>query len=164
MHISKTVAIIVVVLATVFLIGVGILVGARIVSNGPSTSDASLSPYSAVYLSTGDVYFGILDWSPSPHMEDAWFLEHTTNAAGQSAIGVYPLSQVAWGPTGTVYFNAQDIVFWTRLSSTSSVAQLMANPSAAAQGAVPVLQTTPSSTATSTMVTTSSATTSTHSK
>lgn len=157
MRTSKTVAAIVIILVVAFLIGVGIMVGAHVMNNSAANSDASLSPYSAVYLSTGDVYFGILDWSPSPHMEDAWFLERTTNSAGQSAVGAYPLSQVSWGPAGAVYFNAQDIVFWTRLSSTSSVAQLMANPNAAAvaaeQNALPVttsITTMVSSTATST--------------
>jgi len=78
----------------------------------------------------GDIYFGKLDWSPSPHMEDAWFLQRSTDAKGNVAVGVYPFSQVEWGPSKDVYFNTQQIVFWTRLNSTSSIAQLIANPSA----------------------------------
>jgi hypothetical protein len=30
-----------------------------------------------------------------------------------------------------VYFNSQQIIFWTRLNGTSSIAQLIANPAAA---------------------------------
>jgi hypothetical protein len=154
MHHSKTTAIIIIVVVVAFLIGVGILVGAHVSGGNAATSNASLSPYSAVYLSTGDVYFGILDWSPSPHIEDAWFLQHSTNAQGQPTIGVYPFGQVAWGPAGSVYFNSQQIIFWTRLSSTSTVAEAMANPdsSGVAQQGTP---STPSVTASST--TTSSA-------
>ncbi len=165
MRASKTVAFVVIILVVAFLLGVGILIGAHVVNrNEVIGTDASLSPYSAVYLSTGDVYFGILDWSPSPHMEDAYLLERGTNAAGQPTVGVYPFRQVTWGPAGDVYFNAQDIVFWTRLSSTSTVAQLMADTSAAGQGAVPPLQSATSSAATSSMMRIPSTTTSTSSK
>lgn len=152
MHLSKSLAIIIVIVAAIFLIGVGVMVGAHINSNSTAVdNNGSLSPYSAVYLATGDVYFGVLDWYPSPHIEDAWFLERGTNAGGQATVGVYPFSQVAWGPSGTVYFNTQQIVFWTRLSSTSSVAEAIANPSAVvpmSQSVTPE-QSSPSSTATS---------------
>ncbi|HEY5220972.1 MAG TPA: hypothetical protein VIJ29_02370 [Candidatus Paceibacterota bacterium] len=136
MHLSKSTAIIIIVVVAAFLIGVGVLVGTH-VSGGTPTNGASLSPYSAVYLSTGAVYFGILDWSPSPHIEDPWFLQSGTNAQGQATAGVYPFSQVAWGPSDAVYFNSQDIVWWTRLSSTSSVAEAMANPAAGAAAQQP---------------------------
>jgi hypothetical protein len=150
MHLSKPVAILIIIVVATFLIGVGVLVGRHINGGSPTASGTSLSPYSAVYLSTGDVYFGILDWSPSPHMDDAWFLQHSTDAQGQPTIGVYPFDKVAWGPAGSVYFNSQQIIFWTRLSSTSSVAEAMANPNStgvAQQGtpAIPATSTTTSS-------------------
>jgi hypothetical protein len=152
MHLSKIVAIIIIIVAAAFLIGFGILVGTHVSAWNATADNTSLSPYSAVYLSTGDVYFGILDWSPSPHIEDPWFLQRSTNAQGQATVGVYPFSQVAWGPSNAVYFNAQDIVFWTRLSSTSTVAEAMANPNStgvAQQSAPSVLPVPASSTATS---------------
>ena len=125
MRLHKGLAVIVVIAVIVFLICVGVMVGARLSGNWMQDNSASLSPYSAVYLSTGDIYFGKLDWSPTPHIENPWFLQRSTNAQGQATVGVYPFSQVAWGPSDSVYFNAKDIVFWTRLSSTSSVAQAM---------------------------------------
>jgi hypothetical protein len=64
-------------------------------------------------------------------MDDAWFLQRGTDAKGNATVGVYPFSQVAWGPSNTVYFNSQQIIFWTRLNGTSSIAQLIANPTAA---------------------------------
>ena len=130
-------------MVAVFLIGVGILVGTHVSGVGAAGNNAALSPYSAVYLSTGDVYFGVLDWSPSPHIENPWFLQRSTNAQGQATIGVYPLNQVAWGPAGSIYFNSQQIIFWTRLSSTSTVAEAMANPGStgvAQQGTSPTPQ------------------------
>jgi hypothetical protein len=133
MKISKSLAIVLIVIVAIIFIGVGVWVGIDLTAAGGSSS--ALSPYSAVYLSTGDVYFGKLDWSPSPHMEDAWYIQRGTDAKGDPTVGVYPFSQVAWGPSNTIYFNSQQVIFWTRLSATSSVAQLIANPPAAATAA-----------------------------
>jgi hypothetical protein len=153
MKISKSVAIIFTIVVLIALVGVGIWVGTRLSGGGSSSS--ALSPYSAVYLSDGNVYFGTLSWVPSPHIDDAWFLEHGTDAKGDPTVNVYPFSQVAWGPSETVYFNSQQIIFWTRLAATSDVAQLMADPAAATAAeqaaaaaevpAVPTATSTPSS-------------------
>ena len=160
MRLPKILIIVIIVVIAIFFIGVGILVGKHVDNNSMAENSASLSPYSAVYLSTGDIYFGILDWSPSPHIENPWFLQRSTNAAGQATVGVYPFNQVAWGPSNSIYFNSQDIVFWTRLSSTSSVAQAMTNPSAGViQENIPPVQSAPTSTSgenSSTMAATSS--------
>jgi len=129
MKISKGLVITLIVILVVFLVGAGVWVGISII--GGNSSPSALSPYSAVYLSTGDIYFGKLSWSPAPHMDDAWFLQRSTDAKGNPTVGVYPFSQVAWGPSDTVYFNSSQIIFWTRLNSTSSIAQLIANPAAA---------------------------------
>ena len=130
MKIPKALVIIIIVVVILAFIAVGVLVGMRWSGIGGSSQPA-LSPYSAVYLSTGDIYFGKLDWSPAPHMEDAWFLQRGTDAKGNATVGVYPFSQVAWGPSDEVYSNSSQIIFWTRLNGTSSIAQLIANPSAA---------------------------------
>ncbi len=147
MKIQKNIVIALVVVGAVILIGVGVWAGMRVSDRGAQAS--ALSPYSAVYLSTGDIYFGTLDWYPTPHMEDAWFLQRSTDAKGNAAVGVYPFNSVAWGPSGEVYFNPQQIIFWTRLNATSSIAQLIANPSAveaAAAQTTPYLQGSPNAT------------------
>jgi len=129
MKVSKGLVITLVVIIVLFVVGVGVWVGVTMISG--NSSQPALSPYSAVYLSTGDIYFGKLSWSPTPHMEDAWFLQRGTDAKGNPTVGVYPFNQVAWGPSSEVYFNSQQIIFWARLNGTSSIAQLIANPSAA---------------------------------
>ena len=135
MKIPKSLAIVLIVVVAIIFIGAGVWVGIRLSGGGGGSSQSALSPYSAVYLSTGDIYFGTLDWSPSPHMEDAWFLQRGTDAKGNATVGVYPFSQVAWGPSNTVYFNSNQIIFWTRLNATSSIAQLIENPAAATPAA-----------------------------
>ena len=100
MKISKGLVITLSVIVVMLLVGIGVWVGVSMIKGGNSSQPA-LSPYSAVYLSTGDIYFGTLSWSPSPHMEDAWFLQRGTDAKGNATVGVYPFSQVAWGPSDT---------------------------------------------------------------
>jgi len=68
MRLPKILIIVIIVVIAIFFIGVGILVGKHVDNNSMAENSASLSPYSAVYLSTGDIYFGILDWSPTPHI------------------------------------------------------------------------------------------------
>ncbi len=129
MKVSKGLIVTLIVVIVLLAIAIGVWAGVSLITGG--ASQPAISPYSAVYLSTGDIYFGKLDWSPAPHMEDAWFLQRGTDSKGNPTVGVYPFSQVTWGPSGDVYFNSQQIIFWTRLSATSSIAQLIANPAAA---------------------------------
>ena len=81
------------------------------------------SRYSAVYLTSGDIYFGKLNWFPSPHMTDVWFVERNQGQGGQAQLGLAPMKSVFWGPVDEINFNAQDILFWTRLANNSQVVQ-----------------------------------------
>jgi hypothetical protein len=103
--------------------------GVLIAGMQSGTNPDAASPYSAVYLSTGDIYFGKLSWFPSPHMTDVWFIERSQGQDGQTQVGFAPLTSVAWGPTDGISFNAQDIVFSTRLKNSSQIVQVMENPS-----------------------------------
>jgi hypothetical protein len=160
MKIPKGLVVALVIVVVVLLIGAGVWVGVTMIAG--NTPQSALSPYSAVYLSSGDIYFGKLSWSPSPHMDDAWFLQRGTDAKGNPTVGVYPFNQVAWGPSNTVYFNSQQIIFWTRLNGTSSIAQLIANPAAATaeqqQSAAAAAQQLPNSSATTSAAASSSST------
>ena len=155
MHLSKKLGTVLMVVVAVIFIAVGIWIGLSLVGNRAESASVALSPYSAVYLSTGDIYFGKLDWFPTPHIENAWFLQWSTDAKGNSTVGVYPFNQVAWGPAGDVYLNSKQIILWTRLASTSTIAQTMENRSAAtaaaaAQQNAPITQT-PTVTASTTL-------------
>ncbi len=87
------------------------------------------SPYSAVYLTSGDVYFGKLSWFPEPHMTDVWYLNRSVGANGQSEVSVAPLNGVFWGPVNEITFNSRQILFWTNLSNSSKLVADMENPS-----------------------------------
>lgn len=120
---------IVIVVVIVLAVWAGILIAGMQSGANPDAA----SPYSAVYLSTGDIYFGKLSWFPSPHMTDVWFLERTQGQNGQTQVGFAPMSSVAWSPTDEISFNAQDIVFSTRLKNSSQIVQAMENPSSVQQ-------------------------------
>ncbi len=119
----------------IVLIAVGIFVG---VSLGNQTSQNQAgdktSEYSAVYLSTGDIYFGKLDWFPFPRIEGPWHLERSS---GSGQLSIVPLKLVAWGPISeTMYLNPKEIVFWSRLMESSPVAKAIeAGPPATAPNA-----------------------------
>jgi hypothetical protein len=66
--------------------------------------------YYAVYLTSGDVYFGKMRSFPSLVIEDAYFLQAANTAEG----GVYTLSKFSdamWKPTGRIKLN-RDHVLW----------------------------------------------------
>jgi hypothetical protein len=98
---------------------------------------AAPSEYSAVYLSTGDIYFGKLSWFPWPHMKNVWYLQRGQDVQGQAQLGLVPLKNVFWGPIDEIYLNPKDVVFWTSLRNDSQVAQAFANPSALMPAPVP---------------------------
>jgi len=118
--------VIVVVVALAVWAGIAI---AGMSSGAGSANPSAPSPYSAVYLTTGDIYFGKLSWFPSPHMSDAWYITRNQNQSGQTQLGLAPMKNIFRGPIGNVDFNAQTIVFSTRLLNGSQVVQAIENPS-----------------------------------
>jgi len=137
MKIIKKSKIILLVIIIVVVIVLAVWAGILIAGMQSGTSPDGSSPYSAVYLSTGDIYFGKLSWFPSPHMTNVWFLERGQDQNGQPQIAVAPMKSVSWGPSDEVNFNSQDIVFFTRLKNSSQIVAAMENPSGAmSQGMV----------------------------
>lgn len=112
------------VIVIVLLVIIGVVLGIKLSSN----EAGSPSPYSAVYLSTGDIYFGKFSRFPFPHMTSAWYLQRGTDAQNQPQLGVAPLSTVFWGPVDNIRFNPDDIVFSVRLRNDSEVAKVIQNP------------------------------------
>lgn len=85
------------------------------------------SGYSAVYLRSGDIYFGQLSWFPKPHITNAWYLERTAGKDSQPQIGIMPMKNVFWSPSPTLYLNPAEIVWWTKIQSGSQMAKALAN-------------------------------------
>jgi hypothetical protein len=100
--------------------------------NGPS-------PYSAVYLTSGDIYFGKLSWFPQPHLTDVWYLQRTTGADGQTQVSVQPLKNVFWGPMNDITLNANQILFTARLNNMSQLVSGFENPPSSEQSPATVV-------------------------
>lgn len=133
---TRVILVALVVLVVLVLIGFGVWLGSSLFGAALSNPSGP-SPYSAVYLATGDIYYGKLSWFPFPHLTDVWVLEHGQNASGQAQIGVAPFTSSFWGPVDEIDLNPREIVFWTRLRNDSQLAQALAHPSSTAESAVP---------------------------
>jgi hypothetical protein len=111
----------------IVILGVGIWLGVKFL--GPK-NPAGPSEFSAVYLATGDIYFGKLDWFPWPRMTNVWFLQRSVNQQNQPQLGVAPFTSAFWGPVDRVYLNPKEIILWTNLRNDSQLAQVLSNPNA----------------------------------
>ncbi len=82
---------------------------------------AVLSPYSAVYMASGDMYFGKFSRWPHARITDAWHLDRGPNGEA----GLSPMSSVAWGPGPAIQLNEDQIIFWVALRSDSPLVQAL---------------------------------------
>lgn len=89
------------------------------------------TPYYAVYLTTGDLYFGKLNVFPSLSISDAYILQPTNDK--QNPISINQFSKSFWGPKGTIDLNEKNVVWKAELSKDSQLITYMKNPQAAAQ-------------------------------
>ncbi len=116
-------------LVVVVLVIAGIWLGLSIKDRFSDESD-----YTAVYLRTGDMYFGEFSRFPRPQLTNAWHLDRTVDAENQPQVGLTPMSSVFWSPAGTIYLNPDEISFWAPLKKDSDFAKALAgtgNPPAA---------------------------------
>lgn len=118
---------IILILIVIVILVIGIWLGSSLLS---AKNPAGPSEYSAVYLTTGDIYFGKLSWFPWPHLENVWFLQRSVNQQNQAQLGVAPFTSAFWKPIDEVYLNPKQIIFWTYLRNDSQLAQALANPAA----------------------------------
>lgn len=79
------------------------------------------SPYAAVYLTTGDIYFGKFSRFPMPHITDAWHLDRGVDKNGTPQMGLSEVKNAFWAPSGDIYLNRNQIVFWTELRNDSQL-------------------------------------------
>ncbi|MBI2888914.1 MAG: hypothetical protein HYY10_03250 [Candidatus Liptonbacteria bacterium] len=93
------------------------------------------SGYTAVFLTSGDVYFGKLSWFPWPKLTKAWFLQRSVDQQNQPQLGLAPFSSVFWGPAGDLFLNPKQILFWAPIAADSSVAKAIGNPASVRQQA-----------------------------
>lgn len=86
--------------------------------------------YVAVYLRTGDLYFGEQKGFWGAKLDNVWLFQ----AQQDRGLALVPLRTAAWSPSSPLRINDDQIVFWTYLSPEGQVAQAIA-------GRLPVVST-----------------------
>jgi len=75
--------------------------------------------YYAVYMTTGDLYFGKL--TPFSHtLTNVWYIQRDTQGQGQS-LNLNDFSRIIWGPSNSLELNKESIVWINKLSPTSKL-------------------------------------------
>jgi hypothetical protein len=92
-------------------------------------------PYMAVYLTTGDIYFGKVSNFPCIKISDAWFLQRSEDGN----LGLQKFSDAVWLPTGEIKISRDQVVFTAKLSKDSPIIQAIEGK-AVPQQQVPVNQ------------------------
>ncbi len=83
--------------------------------------------YSAVFMRTGDLYFGELMQFPSFGLKSVYTLSVTQDA--QNPISIQRFKNVFWGPQDWLKINRDEVVWITDLDPQGQLAQLIkANP------------------------------------
>lgn len=83
-------------------------------------------PYWAVYLDTGDLYFGKLNRYPKMSLSDVWLLQRNSQDT-KNPLSLAKFKEVFWGPEDKIYLNDEKIVWKTKLREDSQVVQFIKN-------------------------------------
>jgi len=86
----------------------------------------SSSPYYAVYLRTGDLYFGKLQRFPNFSLRQVYLLRVNEDDT-QNPFRVQKFKEVFWGPEDYLRINDDEVVWMTKLDDAGQLAQLLKN-------------------------------------
>jgi len=118
---------VIVILLAILVVLLGVWVWVLTRTTQSSATGNKPSAYSAVYLSTGDIYFGKLSWFPKTKLADAWLLQRTIDASERTSYVLVPFRSALWEPVGTIWLNPEQIVFWTRVRAGSNTERELMN-------------------------------------
>jgi len=98
------------------------------------------NPYYAVYLQTGDMYFGKLSRFPKLTLSDVWFLQRNIQEE-QGGFDLIKFSNTMFGPKDKMEINRENVVWISKLRDESDVVKyIQAVPQPAPQATVPAPQ------------------------
>ena len=103
------------------------------------------SGYYAVYLRTGDLYFGKLMRFPAFGLKQVYTIQINSQNT-ENPVSIQKFTNVFWGPEDYLKINHNEVVWTTKLSSTSQLVQLVkTNPNLTAPAQAPGQQQAPAS-------------------
>jgi len=131
---NKKLLIVVFFVVVVILIGLGVWIAVEFMGNN-NANPAAPSGYTAVYMVSGDVYFGKLHSFPRPYLSDVLYITRNTGQNGQVQLGLVAFKSVSWAPVGDVYFNPNQVLFTAPLRNDSQIVAAIQNPALLTGGA-----------------------------
>ena len=75
----------------------------------------------AVYLDTGDLYFGQLSKFPSLSLSNVWYLQRDQS----QGVALMDFSKAAWKPEGKIKINRDRVVWISKISQDSPIISVM---------------------------------------
>lgn len=78
--------------------------------------------YHAVYLDTGDIYFGQLGSFPGTVLHDAWYLQQDFE---NQQLALAEFSNVVWSPVGSLDLNNAHVVWTAKISKDSQIIPIL---------------------------------------
>ena len=89
--------------------------------------------YHAVFLRTGDLYFGRLTRFPTFGLKNVYFIQSTGDEA--NPLSIQKFTNVFWGPEDTLQINKKEVVWTAKIKKDSELARLLKeNPDLRTQG------------------------------
>jgi len=86
--------------------------------------------YWAVYLNTGDLYFGQLHRFPTLSLSDVWFIQRNAQDT-TNPFTLVKFEQAFWKPENKIYLSEKDIVWKAKLQADSPILDTIKNSAAA---------------------------------
>lgn len=85
----------------------------------------NINNYYAVYLKTGDIYFGKLSRFPSLTLSNVWYLRSDS----QGELSISRFDQSVWGPEDKLKINNDQVVWIAKISPTSQIFSVISGKS-----------------------------------
>ncbi|MBI5079213.1 hypothetical protein HZB06_00855 [Candidatus Wolfebacteria bacterium] len=85
------------------------------------------NPYYAIYLNTGDIYFGRLGYFSKSSLSDVYYIQRNPEDR-QNPLSVSKFENSFWGPENEIHINPDTIVWKVRLKKDSELLNYIKNP------------------------------------
>jgi len=79
------------------------------------------NPYYAVFLRSGDMYFGKLSRFPKLTLSDVWYLQVNTQENQQTGFNLAKFTNMVFGPKDKMEINKENVVWISKLRDDSQV-------------------------------------------
>jgi hypothetical protein len=122
----KKKTLIIIVLIIIAVLALGAYIAFKVLNKSP---EMKASRFTAVYMTSGDIYFGKMDWFPWPRMKSVWYLQRSVDQSNNPQLGIAPFKKIVWSPIDEIYLNPKQMILWTKIKADSELAKALENPS-----------------------------------